>query len=325
MGKGKIKLLIEHSVSAMISAIEIYNKPDFKYREETFSILAINAWELLLKAKVLRDNNNELKSIYIPNKTKTKRGKPLKRFYPDLNRSNNPYTIGISDAIKKVELPNELKENIELLIEIRDNAIHFMNDDAFLSKKVLDIGTANLKSYLNIVNDWFDYDLSRFNFYLMPISFFHTFEIESYSINNKSKQQVNLINHILNKENEYPSDIKKDHNISLNLVTKLTKSMNPDALNVKYSDDADITLKVDTEERFKKKYQMDYYQLLDKMKARYSDFVQNNDFYRIKRELGKHKKYSDKNYLDIFNKKGVSKIYYSTEVFKEFDKHYTKK
>ncbi|BAW80716.1 hypothetical protein TAO_1346 [Candidatus Nitrosoglobus terrae] len=35
----------------MLSAIEIYNKPDFKYREEIFSIIAINAWELLLKAK----------------------------------------------------------------------------------------------------------------------------------------------------------------------------------------------------------------------------------------------------------------------------------
>jgi hypothetical protein len=35
----------------MISVIAIYNKPDFKYRDETFAILATNAWGLLLKAR----------------------------------------------------------------------------------------------------------------------------------------------------------------------------------------------------------------------------------------------------------------------------------
>ena len=37
----------------MIAAIEVYNKPDFKYRDESFAILAINAWELLIKARWL--------------------------------------------------------------------------------------------------------------------------------------------------------------------------------------------------------------------------------------------------------------------------------
>lgn len=33
--------LIDKSIGSMLPAIEIYNKPDFKYREETFAILAI--------------------------------------------------------------------------------------------------------------------------------------------------------------------------------------------------------------------------------------------------------------------------------------------
>lgn len=45
----RYKSFIDKSVGAALSAIEIYNKPDFKYREETFAILMINAWELLLK------------------------------------------------------------------------------------------------------------------------------------------------------------------------------------------------------------------------------------------------------------------------------------
>ena len=31
--------IAEKSVAAALAAIEIYNKPDFKYREETFAIL----------------------------------------------------------------------------------------------------------------------------------------------------------------------------------------------------------------------------------------------------------------------------------------------
>ncbi len=49
--KARHTYLLDKSVQAAISAIEIYNKPDFKYREESFSILMVNAWELLLKAK----------------------------------------------------------------------------------------------------------------------------------------------------------------------------------------------------------------------------------------------------------------------------------
>ncbi|WP_423967425.1 DUF3644 domain-containing protein [Candidatus Binatus sp.] len=54
---------MKKSEVAIISAIEIYNKPDFKYREETFALLALNAWELLLKVKVLAENANNARSI----------------------------------------------------------------------------------------------------------------------------------------------------------------------------------------------------------------------------------------------------------------------
>jgi hypothetical protein len=54
--KARYKHLLENSISAILSAIEIYNKPDFKYRNEIFVILTVNAWELLLKSKILKDN-----------------------------------------------------------------------------------------------------------------------------------------------------------------------------------------------------------------------------------------------------------------------------
>ena len=71
------RALLDKSVDSMLSAIEIYNKPNFKYREETFAVLAINAWELLLKAYILKVNRYKIKSIYVMESV-TNKGSPAK-------------------------------------------------------------------------------------------------------------------------------------------------------------------------------------------------------------------------------------------------------
>lgn len=48
----------------MLAAIEIYNKPQITYRDECFSILLINAWELLLKAIISKNKQR----LYYPKK-----------------------------------------------------------------------------------------------------------------------------------------------------------------------------------------------------------------------------------------------------------------
>ncbi len=57
--------LLERAIAATLAAIEIYNKPNFLYREETFTILAINGWELLLKAKWLADHDDDIQSLVV--------------------------------------------------------------------------------------------------------------------------------------------------------------------------------------------------------------------------------------------------------------------
>lgn len=55
--------LIENSKSAIIACIELHNKPLFKFRYEVCVILAINGWELLLKAynsrELSKSKNNQ--------------------------------------------------------------------------------------------------------------------------------------------------------------------------------------------------------------------------------------------------------------------------
>lgn len=39
---------VDKAAAAITAAVEVYNKPAFMQREETFAILALNAWEPLL-------------------------------------------------------------------------------------------------------------------------------------------------------------------------------------------------------------------------------------------------------------------------------------
>ena len=158
--KASYKKLLEKSVSAALSAIEIYNKPDFKYRGEIFSILIINAWELLLKSKILKDNKNSKSSIYI----KDNRGKFRK------NRFKKPLTIDLLKCIEKLELKGNLRSNLLSLIDIRDNAIHFYNDSD-VDNVLFQLSVASLKNFQKLCKEWFNRDLSNYNFYILPLGF----------------------------------------------------------------------------------------------------------------------------------------------------------
>ena len=48
------KRLVDKSVEAFIMGLEIYNKPTIKYRIEGFSFFICNAWELMLKAHIIK-------------------------------------------------------------------------------------------------------------------------------------------------------------------------------------------------------------------------------------------------------------------------------
>lgn len=325
------KSFVDKSIGAALSAIEVYNKPDFKYREETFAILMINSWELLLKAKIIKESKGDIKSIYVMVNKVGKKGNKLSSLTPDLNRSQNPKTIGLPKCLHICEqepilLNPVVKENIFLLMEIRDTAIHFQHADLYLSKKVFEIGTASLKNYLTLITNWFNYDLSVYNFFLMPMTFFHEFEaIKSFSIHSNKEQIENLLKYISEKEKQAPSDENRDFNISLKLETKFVKSTSTESLLMNYSTDPDA-IKINVqEEDVLKNYPYDYGKLTAALRKRYSNFVENQSYHNRRKPLMKNKKYCKTRLLDPTNTKSIKKDWYSSEIFKEFDKFYEKK
>ena len=80
MSKKISNRLLEKSLSAALLGIELYNKPNIEYREESFAILIINAYELLFKAKVVEDTG-KINSIYEYEKKKLVDNTSSKRNY----------------------------------------------------------------------------------------------------------------------------------------------------------------------------------------------------------------------------------------------------
>jgi len=309
--------LAEKSIQAALSAIEVYNKPDFKYREESFAILIVNAWELLLKARVAFDNGDSLESLYVLVKDRT-----TGAFVPKLSRSGNPMTLSIGDAIDLVVLDSVLKQHLFALTEIRDNAIHLMNDSPMIKAKVQEVGTASLRNYLQVVKDWFNADLSKYNFYIMPMSFFHAHEMKSYSISSEAEQHQNLLRYIAGIETGQELNEGSPFAIALELKTEFVRSK----LRIDQNNPNALSIKLDAEDVYKTTFIWNYgEQLRPKLKARYSDIKFDPKFNALKKRLEKDKKLAQWRPHDPNKPNGNGKWFYSPNIVKEFDKHYTPK
>lgn len=100
--------LIRKSEEAFLLAIENFNKPTIVYRLESFAYLMCNAWELMLKAHMIKKFGE--KSIYYKNSART---------------------LSLENCIKKVFTNNKdpLRINLEKIIELRNISTHFITEE----------------------------------------------------------------------------------------------------------------------------------------------------------------------------------------------------
>lgn len=325
MARSRSNEMLRKSISAMISAIETYNKPDHKYREETFSILVLNAWELLFKTKILAEKGNNLRELYIYERKILKNGSKSSKKYIKKNRSGNPMTIGMGKAISKIEtgdlgiIDQAVRANLDALIEIRDNAVHLTNMSTNFSKAVQEIGTASIQNYVQLVKDWFNYDLSQYNFYLMPLGFFRDFH--KASAVNLSVEEGNIAKYFTELYNTFDSS-SGEYSVTLELDIKLRRSALPTAARMVWNDNPNALPLTLAEEDIRTWYPWDYKQLVEKLKERYRNFKQDKKFNNIRMPLKNNKKYVMSRYLDPDNPSSSKKDFYSPNIINEFDKHY---
>lgn len=326
--KSRATQLLDKSYSAMISAIEIYNKPLFDYREETFAILSINSWELLLKARILQLDSNRFSSICEYEPKKKADGKPTKKLYKQPNRSGNSKTINLfkafdrlcndyGDAIKPV-----IRKNLEAMVEIRDNSVHFMNKSIELQKVIVEIGTALIKNYVSLVKEWFGRDISSASFILLPLAFVSMNEAPN--LVNLGHEEHKLIKFIEKMENHNSPSNESDYVFSLKYEISLSRKGDPSAPQVYLTNSPNaIPVKFD-EEEFKTLYPWSYEILSKQLQKRYSNFKQDKKYHSIKKSLEDNPKYCHTRELNPGNPNTSRQKFYSPSVLNEFDKHYTR-
>ena len=313
------------SVQAAVAAIEIYNKPDFSYREEAFALLMTNAWELLLKAKWVFDHGESVESLY--RIVQDASGRRI----PKVNRSGNPdsHSAGYL-ATKLLEDPNSglakpCHDNLLALIEIRDNAAHFITKDLYIGRRVLEIGTASLRNYLLLATEWFQLDLSRYNFFLMPISFYHGFETAEPVTRDCYPQQIQrLLSYLDSLEQSDCADEENQH-VALRLETKLVRGKDASSISFRWTDDPTAPAVRVREEDVLKNYPFTYRELACMMRRRYEDFLENGHFHQIRQELEKETKHVIERRLDPRNPNSSKQRFYNANILQEFDKHYRRR
>lgn len=307
----------------MLSAIEIYNKPDFKYREETFSILAINSWELLLKARLLQKSSYKMKSIYQQEAKIKQDGTKSKLFQTKINRSGNAMTIGLNKTIERlnrkgVSLNKNLITSIHSLIELRDNAIHFHNTND-ISKEIQELGFACIKNYMSIVKQWdLRIDLSQYNFYLMPLAYIDS-KVESDAI--LTDEVKNYLTYLKGKVTKADND-DKDFDVAIGIDISFKKANVIESIPMRF-DEKGIGVHL-SEEDVRKKYPYVHKDITTKAKLRYLNFKQGLSFNALMKRIKLDKKLCHVRLLDPDKPKSTKKTFYSTNVWKELDKNYKK-
>lgn len=131
--------LLEKSKEAFALAVELYNRPTLKYHAETCSIFLCNAWELMLKAYLIREQGIE--SIYYSDE-------------PDK-------TIALADCLKKIFTNDKdpLRVNMAEIIRFRNVNTHFITDEyeifigPFLQKSVMNYADKLLELHDESVSD----------------------------------------------------------------------------------------------------------------------------------------------------------------------------
>lgn len=277
---------VDKADAAITAAVEVYNKPSFAYREETFAILALNAWELLLKAKVLKDAGNDVKMLRVYEPRELKGGGKSTKLYAKRNRTGNFHSISFYECARRLSasgaLPVEVFANLDALVAIRDNSVHFVTPGAKLARQAQELAAASIKNFVQLDKQWFGRNLSNALNLILPLSFVPGgAEVESVVTNADETRLIQYLESIAQNVGAPESD----YAVAVRLEVKVEKSSLTTASKVVWSKDPDAVKVALTETDIRTKYPWDYAELVRRLTKRYTDFKANQRFHDIRMPL----------------------------------------
>ncbi len=319
---------VEKAEAALVAAVEVYNKPSFRYREETFALLAINAWELLLKAQLLKRGANDPKVIRVYEPRRTKTGKPSKKLYLKRNRAGSPLTVSLPACVLALDkdastrLSPEIKANLDALVAIRDNAAHYINASPLLAKQVLEVASATVKNFIILTKAWFARDFSDSLSLVLPLSFISGGrDIDSVVVTAGEDRLIKYLQSLAATEPEAGSP----YSVAVRVQVKFERSKLATASKVQVTNDPDAVKVILTEQDVRERYPWDYKALGAKCMERYANFKLDGKFHGLRKPLIGDPRYAHSRFLDPGNPKSGRKDFYGPAIFEVLDKHYTQR
>jgi hypothetical protein len=212
-------------------------------------------------------------------------------------------------------------DNLVILVELRDTAVHFFHQTGAVSGVVQELGTACLMNFAAVLKDWFQRDLADYNFYLMPLTFFPATAAKGIALTASEDKFLNYVR-------AFDRDSSPDDGYALLVEIGMSftrqrgregatlvaeKSKDPQAIQVVLSDN-----------QLKERYPWDYAELTNKLKQRFVDFKQDREYHALRREFESDESLAYTRRLDPSNPKSNRKIFYSPNIVSRFDRHYNR-
>lgn len=224
MDEKHYNFLKNKSIESFLLSIEIFNKPTINYRLEGCVFFLCNAWELMLKAKLLKENI----SIYYPNSGRT---------------------LSLNDAAAKImtNKKDPVRVNLNIITTLRNTATHDIIPEFEIV--YMPFLTFCVKSYADKMYDYLGVNISKY----IKTDFLSLFTnnrtineseiLSSYGENIKNifDSKISSIKEVIDEN----PDMSIGYNVVINLARINNKSKadftfyaskNPKDTNVKYID-----------------------------------------------------------------------------------------
>ena len=321
--KSRSTELVDRAIAAMLSATEIYNKPCFQYRIEAFCMLALNAWELLLKAKWLRDNKNRITSLYQWTNKQRRNGEKSKVRVLKRTNSGAPKTHSIDYLIKEMmkqgRIEKPICDNLRVLDEFRNASVHFYINSREIAYRLQEVGMATVLNFSTLLQMWFKKTLSDLDLPLMPLSIANEPKVFQHD---KTKEESKFLKFMEQQGVGGQNDTGK-FSVSVNIRVKLSRVPSNEDVSVRITNDPTAAPVSLTDDQMLQKFPYSHAMLVAELKRKYpGKFIQNAEFYRYKRRIEQNPSMCTTRYLDPKKKSGTGMKWYSTAALQEFDKYY---
>lgn len=322
-----IESLLNNSKNALITGMEIHNKPISAYKYPTVVILIISAWELLLKAFIIREKG--LSDIY---------------------EEGGIYTIGLVKSIAILESEGIINKstslNLKTINDFRNKFIHFNTEDD-IDPIIYSLLAVNVDNYLILSQSLlgeYNIDIQEFN--TLPL----VFKVNESPIkiakkiasDPKAKEELkSFVNNIIESSKILPNietqrPIIYDINVNLQSVKKCSNAdivlaIDQEAetgirrdIAVHISDDKSAQAIQLSDEEYYKYYCLNHNGLIKLAREKY-DFKLNKEFRdKVFGEIKGSERYSNRRSSHP-QRKDISPYDYSKKALEVFGKHATLK